>query len=65
MSMQVLRLQAHWNAGEAYAVLAFIDTLREAIVTRYGDEIVEMLQEANAEHDDEQLDLPFTDLPPF
>ena len=64
MSMKVLQLQAHWNAGDAYAVLEFIDALREEIVARYGDEIVEMLREA-AEHDDDQLDLPFTDLPPF
>ncbi len=65
MSMKMLRLQVHWDAGEAYVALAFIDALREEIVTRYGDEIVEMLQEASADHDASQLHLPFTDLPPF
>lgn len=65
MSMKVLRLQAHWDAADAHAVLGFIDALREEIVDRYGDQIVAMLQEASADHDVDQLDLPFTDLTPF
>lgn len=65
MSMKVLRLQVHWEAGEACTVLALIDALREAIVNGYGEEIVEMLREASTDHNTDQLDLPFTELPPL
>ena len=65
MSMKVLRLYTYWEPGEACTALAFIDALREQITTHYGDEIADMLREASAQPDEQQLELPFTDLPPF
>ena len=65
MSMKVLRLYTYWEPGEACSALAFIDALREQITTHYGDEIAAMLEEASAQPDEQQLELPFTDLPPF
>ena len=63
--MNVLRLHTYWKADEAYSVLAFIDELREQISAQYGDEIAQMLREANTQRDEQQLELPFADLPPF
>lgn len=65
MSMKVLHLYTYWEPGEACTALAFIDALREQITIHYGDEIAEMLREASAQRDEQQLELPFTDLPPF
>ena len=65
MSMKVLRLYIYWEPGEACSALAFIDALREQIAIHYGDEIAEMLREASAQSDGQQLELPFTNLPPF
>ena len=65
MSMKVLRLYTYWEPGEACSALAFIDALREQITTHYGDEIADMLREVSAQPDEQQLELPFTDLPPF
>jgi hypothetical protein len=65
MGMKILPLRMHWDVGEAYSVLAFIDALRGQIIAQYGDEIAQMLREANTRSDEQQLELPFTDLPPF
>lgn len=65
MSMKVLRMQTHWDAGEAYAVLEVLDALREEIITQYGDEIIEMLRAGSTDYNTDQLTLPFIDLPPF
>ena len=65
MSMKVLRLYTYWEPGEACSALAFIDALREQITTHYGDEIAAMLEEASAQPDEQQMELPFTNLPPF
>ncbi|MGB5640153.1 MAG: hypothetical protein WBM63_13605 [Sedimenticolaceae bacterium] len=65
MSMKVLRLYTYWEPGEACSALAFIDALREQITIHYGDEMAETLREASAQHDEQQLELPFIDLPPF
>ena len=65
MSMKVLRLYTYWEPGEACSALSFIDALREQITIHYGDEIAEMLREASAQRNEQQLELPFTDSPPF
>jgi len=65
MSMKLLRVQTHWDAEDAYAVLEVLDALREEIITQYGDEIIEMLRAASTDHTTDQLTLPFIDLPPF
>ncbi|MDZ7750266.1 MAG: hypothetical protein U5S82_23980 [Gammaproteobacteria bacterium] len=65
MSMKVLRLYTHWQAEDAYSVLTFIDELREQIINEYGEEIVQMLQEARAVGEEQQLELPFADVAQF
>lgn len=65
MSMKVLHLYTHWEPDEAYSVLALLDTMREEISAQYGEQIAQMLQQATAATDEQQLQLPFTDLPPF
>lgn len=65
MSMNILRVHAHWNAEEAYNLLELLDVLREEILEHYGDDIARMLQEGTPDVDEWQLELPFTDLPPF
>lgn len=65
MTLRVLRLYTYWNAGEATTALELIDTLREQIIEHYGDAITDMLRDAVRENTEYQLELPFTDLPPF
>ncbi|MEA3644067.1 MAG: hypothetical protein VBE63_29710 [Lamprobacter sp.] len=65
MSLKVLPLHTHWDAGEAYSVLAFIDELRDLIIAHYGDGITDMLNDAVTYQAEYQLELPFDDLPPF
>ncbi|MFN2329313.1 MAG: hypothetical protein ABR612_10370 [Chromatocurvus sp.] len=65
MSMKVLRLCAHWQAEDACSALTFIDELREQIINEYGEEIVQMLQEASTAGEAQQLELPFVDAAPF
>lgn len=65
MSMKVLRLYTHWQAEDAYSVLAFIDELREQIINEYGEEISQMLQQASTASNKQQLELPFADVAPF
>ena len=65
MSMKVLRLYTHWRAEDAYSVLAFIDKLREQIINEYDEEIVQMLQEASTDNDEQQLELPLADVARF
>lgn len=65
MSMNILRVYAHWNAEEAYNLLEFLDVLREEILEHYGHDIARMLQEGTPDVGEWQLELPFTDLPPF
>ena len=67
MSLSVTPLYTHWSADEAYLVITFLDSLREQLVDTYGDEIIEMLKEADcAQHrDSRQIEFPFDDDLPF
>jgi len=47
MTMKLTRLTTHWEAGEAYCVIAFLDELRDALMATYGDDIGEMLKQAS------------------
>jgi len=67
MTMKLSQLKTHWNADDAHTVITFLDELRDVIWATYGDDIVEMLQDATSCHapsnepDDPELndDLPF------
>jgi len=65
MSMKILSVYAHWSTEEAYSLLELLDALREEILEHYGEDIARMLQESTTSSEEWQLDLPFTDLPPF
>jgi len=66
MSLSITRLPTHWDAGEAYTVIAFLDLLRDQLWETYGDAITAMLQDASTAHPNErQIPLGFADDPPF
>jgi len=66
MSLSITRLPTHWDAGEAYTVIAFLDLLRDQLWETYGDEITAMLQDASTTHPSErQTTLNYDDEPPF
>lgn len=48
MTMKLMQLKTHWNADEAHAVISFLDELRELLWATYGDDIIEMLQDATS-----------------
>jgi len=66
MSLSITHLPTHWDAGEAYTVIAFLDLLRDQLWETYGDEITAMMQDANTHHPNEQqIALDFEDDPDF
>lgn len=50
MTMKLMQLKTHWNAEDAYAVISFLDELRDLLWATYGDDIIEMLQDATSHH---------------
>ena len=66
MSLSITHLPTHWDAGEAYTVIAFLDLLRDQLMETYGEEITAMLQDATtAQSNERQIALDFDDEPPF
>ena len=66
MSLSITHLPTHWDAGEAYTVIAFLDLLRDQLLETYGEEITAMLKDATPAHPNErQIPLRFTDEPDF
>ena len=62
MTMSVTRLTTYWSAAEAYAVIAFLDALRDQLWETYGDQITEMFQDvAERDANDRQTEIPFDD----
>ena len=62
MSLSITRLPTHWDAAEAYTVIAFLDLLRDQLWETYGEEITAMMQAADPGADDErQIALTFDD----
>jgi hypothetical protein len=62
MSLSFTHLPTHWDAGEAYTVIAFLDLLRDQLWETYGDDITAMLRDADCgDRDEEQCELPFDD----
>lgn len=50
MTMKLTQLKTQWNADEAYTVIGFLDELRDLVWSAYGDDIIEMLQNATSHH---------------
>ena len=62
MTMSVTRLTTYWSAAEAYAVIAFLDALRDQLWETYGDQITEMFHDvAERDANDRQTEMPFDD----
>lgn len=62
MSLFFTHLPTHWNADEAYTVIAFLDLLRDLLWDTYGDDITVMLRDADyGNRDERQSELPFDD----
>jgi len=62
MSLSFTHLPTHWNADEAYTVIAFLDLLRDLLWDTYGDDITVMLRDADyGNRDERQSELPFDD----
>lgn len=61
MSWKVMRVNTYWSPDEAEVALAFIDELRDQILTHYEQQIItrrlEML-EHDQQHDEMQQTLP-------
>jgi len=66
MSLSFTHLPTHWDAGEAYTVIAFLDLLRDQLWETYGEDITAMLKDASTtEPNARQTALNFDDEPPF
>lgn len=63
MSLSITRLPTHWDAAEAYTVIAFLDLLRDQLWETYGDEITALLQAADTgpDSDERQIGFAFDD----
>ena len=62
MSLSFTHLPTHWNADEAYTIIAFLDLLRDLLWDTYGDDITVMLRDADyGNRDERQSELPFDD----
>lgn len=57
MSWKVMRVNTYWSPDEAEVALAFIDELRDQILTHYEQQIIAMRLEM-LEHDEMQQTLP-------
>lgn len=60
MSMKVIKLHLHCTTGEAMTLIEFIDTLRDAVVDQYGEDIQQVMR-AELEEKSDQIKLPFDD----
>ena len=66
MSLSFTHLPTHWDAGEAYTVIAFLDLLRDQLWETYGEDITAMLKDASTTGPNaRQTTLNFDDEPPF
>ena len=61
MSLSITRLPTHWDADEAYTVIAFLDLLRDQLWETYGEEITTMLRDATHHDDARQIEIEFDD----
>jgi hypothetical protein len=62
MSLSFTHLPTHWDADEAYTVIAFLDQVRDALWETYADDITTMMRDANCgDRDEGQFELPFDD----
>jgi len=53
------QLRTHWTADDAYCVIEFLDELRDVLWDSYGDQIIEMQQQAMAQPPPDELNDEF------
>ena len=46
MTMKLTQLKTHWDASDAYAIITFLDELKEVLCIAYAEDIEAMLQES-------------------
>ncbi len=63
--MKLTQLKTHWTADDAYAVISFLDELRDVLWAAYGDDIIAMQRDALAEHADDVDACDINDNIPF
>tara|TARA_B100001971_G_C17962781_1_gene418291 strand:+ start:174 stop:368 length:195 start_codon:yes stop_codon:yes gene_type:complete len=60
MTMKFTQLKTHWDASDAYAIITFLDELKEVLCIAYAEDIKTMLQESAAQnqqhHDNDKLE---------
>ncbi len=65
MTMKLTYLTTYWDAADAYAVITFLDELRDVLWATHGEQIVEMqramTQKAFANDIAQQLDFADVD----
>ncbi len=61
MSMKLTRITTHWDAADADCVIAFLDQLRDVLITAYGNDIVVMHRAIMENQTDQQQSFDFGD----
>jgi hypothetical protein len=46
MTLKFTQLTTRWTTDDAYCVIEFLDELRDVLWASYGDQIIEMQQQA-------------------
>ena len=55
MSMRVNTIVTHLRAEESFALIEFLDQVREVLLRTYGDDVKAMLQEASQREAQQEL----------
>ena len=56
VTTKLTQLTTHWDAADAYAVIAFLDELRNVLLASYGDDIAAMLKASSHDHRQQQFE---------
>ena len=59
MTTKLTQIATHWDADDAYTVIAFLDELRDVLWAAYGDDIIQRqqaLQQGYADLDNPSLE---------
>ena len=56
MTMRFSHLKTHWNADDAYTIIAFLDELRDALWETYEADIIEDQIQAHMNNHEQSVD---------
>ncbi len=54
--LKIIPIRCYFEAGDAHVIISFLDELKEALWTGYGDDIIKMHQENVTLQDDAYCD---------